>query len=402
MQVYIDGSDHVTASGSSTERVTNALYVGNGGGTAILSLTSDAVIRAINGAAVDDGGVVRGDGQIVGDVFIGEDGELRAGAGEQLRITGDFLNEGSVQAIGSSAALAEIEFDGTVTENFEFITGHHATFRFNSGLYNEAVMAFSGGSSDVFGDVDNQASIIVSGGAVVTFYDDVVQDDVLQVSEVGLTNSVAVFFGAVTGGGSSSGGGDIFFEGDLRPGNSAATVEFQNDVQFGSGATLEIELGGATPGTQYDQMHVTGDMSLDGALAVSLISGFNPVAGNSFDILDWTARSGTFDTLSLPALSAGLSWNTSQLYATGVLSVAAGLPGDYNFDGTVDAADYVVWRKNDGTPAGYDTWRANFGRTAGSGGGEASSGNAAVPEPAAVSLLLAASLCIGFARRRYA
>jgi hypothetical protein len=42
--------------------------------------------------------------------------------------------------------------------------------------------------------------------------------------------------------------------------------------------------------------------------------------------------------------------------------------GDYNADGSVDAADYVLWRKNNinGQP-GYDAWRANFGSTGGSG-----------------------------------
>jgi hypothetical protein len=40
------------------------------------------------------------------------------------------------------------------------------------------------------------------------------------------------------------------------------------------------------------------------------------------------------------------------------------LEGDYNEDNSVDAADYVSWRKNDGgNPAGYQTWRTNFGRT---------------------------------------
>jgi hypothetical protein len=50
------------------------------------------------------------------------------------------------------------------------------------------------------------------------------------------------------------------------------------------------------------------------------------------------------------------------------------LPGDYNNNGTVDTADYVLWR-NGGplqnevdtpgtvTQADYDVWRANFGRT---------------------------------------
>jgi hypothetical protein len=40
---------------------------------------------------------------------------------------------------------------------------------------------------------------------------------------------------------------------------------------------------------------------------------------------------------------------------------------DYNLDGTVDAADYIVWRKTDGTQQGFDIWRANFGTAAGIG-----------------------------------
>jgi len=42
------------------------------------------------------------------------------------------------------------------------------------------------------------------------------------------------------------------------------------------------------------------------------------------------------------------------------------LPGYFNHDRTVDAADYVVWRKNPGgiyTDDDYATWRANFGQS---------------------------------------
>jgi hypothetical protein len=63
-----------------------------------------------------------------------------------------------------------------------------------------------------------------------------------------------------------------------------------------------------------------------------------------------------------------------------------GLVGDHNQDGTVDAADYVFWRKADGTQTEYDTWRAHFGQTAGSGSG--ASANAAVPEPATLAMLI--------------
>ena len=63
--------------------------------------------------------------------------------------------------------------------------------------------------------------------------------------------------------------------------------------------------------------------------------------------------------------------DTSQLYTTGVLSVTgSGSPDDFNGDGNVDAADFILWRKGLGEAYkqnDYDVWRANFGATAGSG-----------------------------------
>jgi hypothetical protein len=77
-----------------------------------------------------------------------------------------------------------------------------------------------------------------------------------------------------------------------------------------------------------------------------------------------------------------------------------GVQGDYNNNGVVDAADYVLWRKNPagngGAPAGYNTWRQNFGGALGSGGNLATG---AVPEPTAMLLLtIAAALRLGEVR----
>jgi hypothetical protein len=80
------------------------------------------------------------------------------------------------------------------------------------------------------------------------------------------------------------------------------------------------------------------------------------------------------------------------------------LVGDYNGSGTVDAADYVVWRKGLGTvhtQSDYNAWRAHFGQTTGSG---ATAGAIVpVPEPAAL-LMLVSAMSAGFlanARQRY-
>jgi hypothetical protein len=153
---------------------------------------------------------------------------------------------------------------------------------------------------------------------------------------------------------------------------------------------LAIELGGTTPGSQHDQIQASGTVTVGGTLQVSLINGFSAVAGQAFDILDWGSLTGTFDAINLPMLS-GLAWNTSQLYTSGVISV--GLAGDYNNNGVVDAADYVVWRKGLGTTYtqnDYNIWRGNFGETAGMGSGSAGNlpSQSAVPEPVSALLLL--------------
>ena len=103
----------------------------------------------------------------------------------------------------------------------------------------------------------------------------------------------------------------------------------------------------------------------------------------------------------LPTLS-NASWQL--IYNPTSVRLQVALPGDYNFDGIVDAADYIVWRKTlgqtgfglaaDGNannqidPLDYNVWRAHFGETAGSGNGEVGQGQTAVPEPNSILLLI--------------
>jgi T5SS/PEP-CTERM-associated repeat protein len=199
---------------------------------------------------------------------------------------------------------------------------------------------------------------------------------------------------------------NVLITGTDAPGFSAATV-YRGSVAY-QGA-LEVEIGGATPGS-FDRIIHSGAAALGGALRVTLINGFSPTAGSSFDVLDWASRNGIFSTIQLPSLGDLLTWDTSQLYATGVLSVVSAptFTADFDEDGDVDANDLSLWRTGfgatgtathmqgdadeDGDVDGADflTWHRQLGSglpTAGS--------SAAVPEPAAVVLnFVAFAACV--------
>lgn len=341
-------------------------------------------------------GVIRGSGTVAGDMANYNGGEVRVAAGESLTVSGSaHTNEGKIEVIGG-----ELEVLGSVTNEVStgIVTARDAMLRFQQGLSNEGGFSLTGGTNDVSGDINNRsgATLTVTGGANAVFYDDISQNGTLLVRRVGLTNSTAVFLGAFTGSGGSTGGGDMFFEGDLRPGNSPASVTFDNNIGFGDGATTLIELGGTTLGSQYDHVNVMGDLVLDGDLNLALIGGFTPSIGDSFNILDWGSLSGTFDAINLPALS-GMNWITSQLYTTGTLLVA--LPGDFDADGDVDGRDFLIWQRG-GSPdplsAGdLNDWKANYGL------GALSAASTAVPEPGGLLLALLGIYPLSRKRQRF-
>jgi hypothetical protein len=70
------------------------------------------------------------------------------------------------------------------------------------------------------------------------------------------------------------------------------------------------------------------------------------------------------------------------------------LQGDYNLNGRVDSADYVVWRNSNGTQAAYNVWRANFG--ASSTGSGSATGLSAVPEPSCAGLIVVVAFLISY------
>jgi hypothetical protein len=172
--------------------------------------------------------------------------------------------------------------------------------------------------------------------------------------------------------------------GVLSPGETIGMTSIVGDFTMNDGA-LAIDL--ASP-TVADSLDISGVFTLGGDLNVSLLDGFDPTSG-SWVIANANSFSGAFDSVT-PGFAVIQQGNDL------VLSVAPALPGDYNADGIVDAADYTVWRDGgspDSSVGGYNVWVANYGASAMANG-------SAVPEPGSALLLSLVGVLSLASRRR--
>ena len=149
---------------------------------------------------------------------------------------------------------------------------------------------------------------------------------------------------------------DVENAGYIQFGDSPGRATIASYTQLSLG-TLEIELGGTVPGSQYDALKVLGKAELDGLLQVSWIDlgiGYEPAAGDFFDVLVADRVIDKFANESLPMLPSGLEWDLDydlHRLRLEVLALAF-LAGDFDEDGDVDGEDFLAWQRGFGTASG--------------------------------------------------
>ncbi|MCC7475905.1 MAG: autotransporter-associated beta strand repeat-containing protein [Pirellulales bacterium] len=220
-------------------------------------------------------------------------------------------------------------------------------------------------------------------------------------------------------GGTGSIGSSILVNtgGTLAPGANVGTLTIAA-ATLSADAILRIEYDNSLA-PKVDQLIVSGALDITNAIVDFDNLGVGNLTGASHVFATYAAGllTGTFSPTGILDLPTGYAIDYNYLGANQIALVSTGpvgLPGDFNDDGFVDSADYVIWRKNEGTSnplpndngiggvvgtAHYDLWRGNFGNPPGVGSGMGTS--AAVPEPTAMALLaltLSAFVC---QRRRF-
>jgi autotransporter-associated beta strand protein len=160
----------------------------------------------------------------------------------------------------------------------------------------------------------------------------------LQIDNVTIGRGVAVDKGAVLRG-TGFIRGPTHNDGLITPGTSAGMLAVQGVYTQSEIGSLGIEIGGTTAGTQYDRLAVAGTAALDGALNVTLINGFNPAVGSTFDILTAGSLAGTFTTVNLPSFPNFKEFRVDYLPTVVRLTFIDCGPGDNDGDGVGNACD---------------------------------------------------------------
>lgn len=181
--------------------------------------------------------------------------------------------------------------------------------------------------------------------------------------------------------------GNLTNSGRIEPGSSRGTLTVNGDFIQEADGTLVIEAAGATPGEDYDQLAVGGDVQLDGVVQLVLEDGFTPAPGNVFDVITSASLTGQFSDAFLPGLPEGMQWQEEYQSGGFSLRVIDQIAGDFNADGLVNGEDFLAWQRGsspDPSSAGdLADWHASYGTATST----LSLGTRQVPEPTSAGLL---------------
>lgn len=247
--------------------------------TAIFNFSGNGIIDWVSGN-LEGGGTLTNENTIVkstggikrinGTTTLNNNGTLRQTVGGSIGIsTNSVLNNNAAGIIELQASTSGFSPFGVAPNTLN-----------NLGLIQANT---STGSAVISAQVSNSGSI------------DVVQNG-LNFSGT-LTNNTS---GIIKGSGTitlPSTASNFMNNGTISPGASPGTLSFINDYTSSATSTLEIELNGLTPSTEFDVIAINGDADFDGDIAVTL--GFEASVNDEF-VICTTATNG-INTCNFPA-----------------------------------------------------------------------------------------------------
>ncbi|MGK7941086.1 MAG: Ig-like domain-containing protein, partial [Crocosphaera sp.] len=201
----------------------------------------------------------------------------------------------------------------------DFIGVDNGVFN-NSGTLNKTSFGFA----TIGVDFNNTGTIDVQQGNI-TFSDIFTQDS----GSFNLVGGNATINNANFNGGTFGGFGTL--TGNINTSAILDIGEF-NNTEYGqfiidgnytetNDAIIDIEIGGYTSGTEFDFLDIMGVANFDGTVNISLLDGFLPVLGDTFEIINFDSYTGALDFTGL-SINDELEFNVE--YASDKITLVVG------------------------------------------------------------------------------
>jgi hypothetical protein len=201
-------------------------------------------------------------------------------------------NAATIKLNGSSATI----IDQTAKNGLRGFATNSSTGQFTvagGGTFSDGVAAFSNagtlsvGAGSSFNLTGGTATYKQTGGTTTV--------DGTLTAKGGITFSGGSVFG--NGGTFVGNTTNSTSSGAFNVGDAVMAAGLQNvtgKYTQGSAGILDIDIGGTTAGSLFDQLTISAAASLNGTLNLDLINGFTPTVGETFDILNASSVGGTF------------------------------------------------------------------------------------------------------------
>jgi len=326
----------------------------NGGSVTGAQITNDGLTTGFGTIATAGGFVNNG-------TLTGDGGTLNLNPPGVLNLDGT-TNNGTINALTGNVRVQKnlglAAFDGTLNvgagQDFSMTFGGLS----NTGQINLTGGAYIAQSLNQFGGLDvsttpssikavttfENASNNIINADLTLLLDSLVRPTANINGSASLVNASGATLTALDG---AQIGVKLVNNGTVVIGSSPGAVVANDFTQALSG-DIEFELQGLVQGVTYDWLKVADDASLAGLLDVSLIGGYVPTIGDTYEIITaGSGISGVFNTIDFPAIpNIGLRVN----YTPSTVELIAGLLGDLDGDGFVGINDLNIvlaaWNNN--------------------------------------------------------
>jgi outer membrane autotransporter protein len=226
--------------------------------------------------------------------------------GVNTPMVADFkINKPIIEAIGKENRLKSLIFESKAILKIE----EEGVLHLSSGSLNLAELnstsEINGGKLFIGGTGGTPENLVKSGLGNLKIGSDVEVSGKLLLQEglLALNGNVSISDNFVVESGGTLGGEGIIttpilaVSGRLAPGNSPGTLNVSGDVDLNSSSTLEIEI---ETDSNYDRLHVSGNVDLDGTILASTWNDGSISVGNPYDVITADQITGKFSDYQAP------------------------------------------------------------------------------------------------------